>query len=278
MQNIRINAALLIGTFLLAGIAVPAQSKTSRPRIKSKPAAASKPRSIPPYELSVRVTEGSNLFVSIVSPGVRSLDPLALNALIADLPNGANRFNRANNVFPKVVVEADPNISMLELWNPITLFRPDHTEIVMTIDNGMPSGGEILLAVPWNSPEPEVSIKPNPLLLIASIADDDRLLLNNEPMGTLADTAPLSKRLQEVFRDREANGVLRENTNEIEKSVTIMMPMSNRKVSDLIAIARAIWLPGGDRIALAMDDPVGGFVVDPDGLLDLPPVPQKKKH
>jgi hypothetical protein len=172
---------------------------------------------------------------------------------------------------------------MLDFWNPITLLPRGRTEIRVAIPTGMPTGGEVLLAVPWEVTEPTLDVKPNPLWLVVTVADDGKLSLNSEPAGSLSNSVPLTNRLKELFREREVNGIIRPGTNEIEKSVTIVMPMSDRKFSDLVIIARAIWLPGGDRIALAMDDPFADFAIDAkelfpsDSLLDLPPIPAPKK-
>ena len=112
---------------------------------------------------------------------------------------------------------------------------------------------------------------------LKTLATDGKLSLNNEPAGTLPNSGPLSKRLQEIFREREANGVFRERTNEIEKSVTIVMPMSSRKFSDLVTISKAVWLPGGNPIALVMDDTLADSVDVRKDLLDLPLIPPRKK-
>lgn len=176
-----------------------------------------------------------------------------------------------------MVVEAEPNVTMLDFWNPITLFRQGRTNISVSIPTGLPSGGNVLVAVPWESTDQDVNIKPNPLWLVVTLAEDGKLSLNNEPAGTLSNTGPLSNQLKEIFREREVNGVFREGVNEIEKSVTIVMPMSGRKFADFITIAKAVWLPGGDRIALAMDHPFADFVNVQDEIFNLPPVSPKKK-
>ncbi len=46
-----------------------------------------------------------------------------------------------------------------------------------------------------------------------------KLKLNNEEMGTTADTSVLTNKLEEIFKAREENGVFRANTNEVEKTV-----------------------------------------------------------
>ncbi len=173
---------------------------------------------------------------------------------------------------------------MLDFWNPITLFRRGRTEISVSIPTTAPFGNEVLLTVPWELPaDPNIDLKPNPLWLVITLADDGKLSLNNEPAGSLSNTDPLTKRLQELFKEREANGVFREGNNETEKSVTIVMPMSGRKFSDLVTVAEAVWLPGANPIALAMDNPLGepidftGSSGEPKGPLDTRPIPRPRK-
>ena len=288
-MNIRYLSLALFVLVIGCSNTLPQKSsrKSAVKRILVTKPAAVKPavKRVPDYQINLKITDGPKYFVSIVSPEHGGhIQAAALGSLITDLPTGADAFNQPNNVFPKVVVEVGPNVTMLDLWNPITLFRRGRTEISVAIPTGMPSGAEVFLTVPWDLPEPKREVKPNPLWLVVTLAADGRLSLNNEAAGTLTNTAPLTKQLQEIFRAREVNGVLREGVNEIEKSVTIVMPMSDRKFTDLVTIARAVWLPGGDRIALAMEDPFADFVVERDDLviegddlLSLPPIPPGKK-
>ena len=230
----------------------------------------------PVYEMHLKISTGGKLYVSMLSPEIQpAIDPLDLTHLIADLPSGADGLNKPSTAFPKVVVEAEPSISMLELWNPITLFRRGYTDIRMFVPNGLDNNDRIEIAIPWNDSEPKVNVKPNPLFLVVKVRENGELSLNNDPAGTLNNTKQLSDHLHDIFRAREANGVFRDGTNDVEKSVNIIMPMSDRKVSDLISVARAIWLPGGDRISLSMDDPFDDDMRK--SLIDVPLVPAKKK-
>ena len=87
----------------------------------------------------------------------------------------------------------------------------------------------------------------------------------------------LTDRLHDIFRDREANGIFREGSNNVEKSVVIVLPMGHHRFSELITVARAIWLPGGDRISLVMEHPLGDSGDTRKSLLDLPLMPPEKK-
>jgi hypothetical protein len=227
----------------------------------------------------VRIDDRSKLFVSVVSPGkTGEVTPFDLTALVTDLPTGAIKFDKPNTVFPNVVFEPSPDIAMIALWNPITLFLPRPTNITVSVPTGMDNGSSIRLNVPWDSPRSDVNIKPNPLLLIVKADRSGNLSLNNDPAGTLRDVEPLMKRLKEIFHEREVNGVFRSGTNEIEKSVTIVMPMTQGTVADLVAIARAIWAPGSDPISLVLDDPLDGGL--PDLRKDMVPLPEMtpRKH
>lgn len=53
----------------------------------------------------------------------------------------------------------------------------------------------------------------------ASKSDPLKLRLNNEEQGTTDKPSVLTKKLEEVFKDREENGIFREGTNEVEKTV-----------------------------------------------------------
>jgi hypothetical protein len=247
-------------------------------RIKIAPIATVSVKNRPNYDLHLKLAPHGKMFLSVTSTGsdAGELGASELGSLITDLPAGADKFNTPNKSFPKVEITVDPEITMLDLWNPITLFRRG-SDVRLSLPNGLANEGKIEIAVPWDPPGPDVNVKPNPLFLIVTVADSGALLLNTEPVGTLANTKPLSDRVQDIFKEREANGVFREGSNEVEKSIMIVLPMSDRKVADLVTIARAIWLPGGDRISLSMDDPLGDSVDTRKSLLDLPPILPKKK-
>src|SRR5512134_2859803 len=46
-------------------------------------------------------------------------------------------------------------------------------------------------------------LKPNPLTLVVSISSDLQLRLNQDAMGSVNDTAPLSSKLRQVFQARK---------------------------------------------------------------------------
>jgi biopolymer transport protein ExbD len=98
-----------------------------------------------------------------------------------------------------------------------------------------------------------VVLKPNPLTLIAILGKDGRLLLNNEDMGTVLDPKKLEDRLRGIFKERENNGVFREGTNEIEKTVFLKVSKSS-KYGDFIKLVETVKSAGVDPIGIQIDD------------------------
>lgn len=99
-----------------------------------------------------------------------------------------------------------------------------------------------------------VNIKPNPLTLVVGINKETRAItLNNEPYGDVSDTEPLSNKLREIFKERENNGVLRENSNEVEKTIFIKSPKSVR-YGDVVKVIDAAKFVGASPIGLQIDD------------------------
>ena len=102
--------------------------------------------------------------------------------------------------------------------------------------------------------QPQVNVKPNPLTLVVSINKETKaIMLNNDPFGDVSDTEKLSNRLREIFKERENNGVFRENTNEVEKTVFIKSPKSVR-YGDVIKVIDAAKTVGASPIGLQVDD------------------------
>lgn len=96
-------------------------------------------------------------------------------------------------------------------------------------------------------------VKPNPLTLIAVLKTDGTLTLNNEDVGMISDPKKLENLLVEVFKDRELNGVFREGTNEIEKTVFLKVSKSS-KYSDFIKLVEAVRGAGTEPIGIQIDD------------------------
>ena len=174
-------------------------------------------------------------------------------------------------VIPKVVVEADSSLKMITLLELLNDFRVSANQVIE-----YKLTKEISVLLPRKPDRmTEANIKPNPLKLQVDVTKDRNLTLNLEPAGSLSEQMPLTNKLIKVFREREVNGVFRPGINEVEKTVSIVMPLDGYGIPDLQRIAGAIILAGGDRIVLDIDayfDPV--LPLSP---LDLPPIPPKRE-
>ena len=102
--------------------------------------------------------------------------------------------------------------------------------------------------------EPQTNVKPNPLTLVVAIDKETRkITLNNEPFGDVSDTDKLNGKLREIFKERENNGVFREGTNEVEKTIFIKSPKSIR-YGDVVRVIDAAKAAGASPIGLQVDD------------------------
>ncbi len=109
---------------------------------------------------------------------------------------------------------------------------------------------DVRLPAPSGQTEPR---KPNPLTLIAMLENDGKLRLNNEDTGTISDSEKLKIRLMEIFKERENNGVFREGTNEVEKTVFVKVSKSS-KYGDLIKLVQAVKVARAQPIGIQIDD------------------------
>ena len=102
--------------------------------------------------------------------------------------------------------------------------------------------------------QPQANVKPNPLTLVVAINKDTKVVtLNNEAFGDVTDTEKLADKLREIFKQREDNGVLREGTNEVEKTLFIKSPKTVR-YGDVVKVIDASKAAGASPIGLQIDD------------------------
>ena len=102
--------------------------------------------------------------------------------------------------------------------------------------------------------EQQMNVKPNPLTLVLSINKDTKAIsLNNDVFGDVTDTEKLSNKLKEIFKERDANGVFREGSNEVEKTVFMKAPKSIR-YGDVVKVIDAAKAAGASPIGLQVDD------------------------
>ena len=100
----------------------------------------------------------------------------------------------------------------------------------------------------------DVNVKPNPLTLVVAINKETKAItLNNETFGDVSDTDKLNAKLTEIFKERENNGVFREGTNEVEKTIFLKSPKSVR-YGDVVKVIDAAKAAGASPIGLQIDD------------------------
>jgi biopolymer transport protein ExbD len=100
----------------------------------------------------------------------------------------------------------------------------------------------------------QLDVKPNPLTLVVAINRENRnITLNNESAGSVDDPTSLTAKLTEIFAQRTTNGVFREGTNEVEKTIFIKSP-TLVKYGDVVKVIDAAKQAGASPIGLQIDD------------------------
>ena len=105
-------------------------------------------------------------------------------------------------------------------------------------------------------------LKPNPLTLVVTISSDLQLRLNQDGMGSVNDTAPLSSKLRQVFQQRKEQRAYKPGMetrvdvpeeDRIEKTVFIKAPRGMR-YEDVVKVIDAIKGAGANPVGLQVDD------------------------
>ena len=104
-------------------------------------------------------------------------------------------------------------------------------------------------------------LKPNPLTLVVSIANDLSIKLNQDNMGSVNDTTPLATKLAQVFKERKETraykvGMETSNVSEdekIEKTVFVKAPRA-LKYGEVVKVIDAIKGAGASPVGLQVDD------------------------
>jgi biopolymer transport protein ExbD len=105
-------------------------------------------------------------------------------------------------------------------------------------------------------------LKPNPLTLVVSISNDLQLKLNQDSMGSVNDTGPLSQKLTSVFQQRKEQRAYKPGMEtrtdipedeRIEKTVFIKAPRGLR-YEEVVKVIDAIKGAGANPVGLQVDD------------------------
>jgi biopolymer transport protein ExbD len=146
--------------------------------------------------------------------------------------------------------DAKPNINVTPLIDVLLVLLI----IFMVISPLKPSRFEAKVPAEPKPEDNQAPPKPNPLTLVVTIDKSNLgVKLNNEDMGNVTDTTPLVTKLGQVFEQRKNEGVLREGTNEVEKTIFIKAPRSI-KYGDVVKVIDAVKVAGAQPIGLQIDD------------------------
>lgn len=108
-------------------------------------------------------------------------------------------------------------------------------------------------------------VRPNPLFLVAGLDESGSLRLNMEKVGTISDTGKLEALLSDVLKKRSEEGVFREGTNEIEKTV-LLKASGSSSYGDVVKLVDALKGSGADPIGIVLDEPKPGPTADTSDL------------
>jgi biopolymer transport protein ExbD len=144
---------------------------------------------------------------------------------------------------------AAPNINVTPLIDVLLVLLI----IFMVISPSKPSRFEAKVPAEPKPEDQNLVLKPNPNTLIVFIDKENKLKLNQDEMGNIADPSALINKLTETFNYRDANGIFRENTNETEKTVFIKAPRSV-KYGEVAKVVDAVKSAGAQPVGLQVDD------------------------
>lgn len=145
---------------------------------------------------------------------------------------------------------ATPNINVTPLIDVLLVLLI----IFMVITPLKPHKFEAKVPAEPKPDEQQANPKPNPLTLVVTInKSDKKVSLNNEEFGDISDLSGLTTKLKQVFTERTQNNVLREGTNEIEKTLFIKSPRSVR-YGEVVNVIDAVKQAGAQPIGLQIDD------------------------
>lgn len=179
-----------------------------------------------------------------------------------ELPEKLKRFAAAASPDKQIVyLKADPNAAYENVRQIFDIVRKagiDKVGLVVVGEKNdsdpyqtYPAKLEVKLPAPAD--KTNAPVRPNPLILVAELQPGGALTLNREAKGTISNPQPLVGVLREIFKDREARGVLREGTNEVEKTVFVKVSGAG-KYGDFINLVEAVRAAGTEPVGVQLDD------------------------
>ena len=101
-------------------------------------------------------------------------------------------------------------------------------------------------------PDQQQNATPSNLTLRVDIMKDNKLLLNQEEIGTVDNTGALSARLSDILRQRTEGNVFKPGTTIVERTVFIKAPKSF-KYGEVVKVIDAIKGAGAKPVGLQVD-------------------------
>lgn len=204
----------------------------NRPSEKTRKLNESIPAGLENAESDYRIDDPSIFKIILPEPGQILLqDPDSQPIDLATLGRNVKEFAATKSPDMKVVyLAASVSIPSIEISNILDELRKQDIDRLSLLTSGRDSnqegkgwfpseigGPDRVLEVKIRNPV-AVTDRPNPLTLVVSFDAKSGPMLNNEPQE---DLKALAQKLREIFKQRESNGVFREGTNEVEKTVVI---------------------------------------------------------
>ncbi len=179
-----------------------------------------------------------------------------------ELPEKLKKFSETKTPDKRIVYfKADVNASYQDVLQVFDIIRKagiDKVGLVVIGEKKTAEPYQIYLErfevkLPQPTDKTTEAVRPNPLTLVAMLEKDGKLMLNREDTGMISDTEWLKNKLDRIFKQREYDGVFREGTNEIEKTVFLKISKSS-KYGDFIKLVEAVKGAGAEPIGIQFDE------------------------
>ncbi len=167
----------------------------------------------------------------------------------SNLQNAKSQSKTKSALEPIIIVKADRLLRFEEIVKVIKSVRVSPTQKIK-----LQISDNLYAAIPQKPVDnPNVIWRPNPLTLLVYLKNDRKFTLNNEPFGNFENIFPLTDKMKQIFKEREENGIFREGTNEVEKTVFVKMPLSVN-FEEVIGTIEKLFATGASPIILQIDD------------------------
>jgi biopolymer transport protein ExbD len=252
-NRMKIKALLLVLTMLIGFSSAQAQKK-KRPLKKS--ASSSPATSIneasrrEDYVFTVEIDKDSKIKLAVQkSTGSEFLGDTQTTYLLTDFLAKFSNRKPAEKLNSAIIVKPHPVLKYEEV---VSVVKKISSLAMQTIKVEI-SEDFYVYVPPEMTKKEKTNVKPNPFILIVELDKSMKLRLNEYEMGSLNDLSRLERELKQIFRDRDANGVYRSGTNEIEKRIFLKAPPAVG-FFDVIKIIESLRKTGAAPIGLAIDD------------------------